>query len=968
DIRLYQQGSGTPSTTLSNIQLSIDPDNDQVIQNGIQEEVFHIPSQDGKYKIEVEINSIVQNGSSISNIPDNILINIQTRVERYYSFNTLTAPTALQHVLIEDADNQVINSTPDVDVAYSNAEEIEIRWTCMPGAEEYELEWTHINDYKKAENEYYDAEDIALTDLEFKANNTRVIVSDTSYSIPLLYDRGFIVYRVRGVGRVGAADQVIKSVWTSGSSAETVEDYGYQRIAEHQQNKKWQSSMVFAEEGKKKELLNYMDGTQRSRQNVTRNSSENEVVVAETFYDHQGRPKIQVLPAPANDSKLDFYEDFNQDSQGDYYYRDIFDEDTQECSEAAPPMNEASGAARYYSSSNPDLSGENSFLPESYGYVFTETQYEADNTNRIKRQSGVGPGHTLGSNHDTRYFYNVPDQSELDRLFGTEVGHAEHYRKITIIDPNGQASITYQDLAGNVIATALTGNRPASMEPLKSGSIPLQNTVSTESTVDMLNKLSVNDADTDLDNNQRNASGKGLDLNYNFTYPDDDNFYGYYDVTIPAFTDGCITGYAPVMDLSIGFWSTACNTYLDGTSTQVGVYNAAFSGASSKLFEIGSTDSPLNLPEGGYRVEKSLSVNEKYLEDYAQHYAENASCLLSLEDFILEAWTDVDTTDCDTDTVLSSAGVWVYDCQSCLDDLGLFANFPGTQAEYDELKAQCEEPCEEYTSGCELILSSLFIDLTPGGQYATFEVDENGDYFSDDPLSIFNTGANEPNRLPVYLKGNTIDFNSLFDTDDLNQIILNWNETYTNAVLQFHPEWEYYNEACTDLTDVPSGFSLNSEEFDWIINSTLTFSEAETKGFIDPNDLTDYTLMLDSDPYFSVHTTEAGIMSSRLANIKNSGKDLFEYAAYQVSCGNWYSNLGGCSGISFGSSSQQYINDKHWQLAKGLYLSIKQEVIGYKYVVISLNAANIASNGFNNSHTGYFNGGIGYQKFNFSKY
>src|SRR5690606_33720218 len=125
----------------------------------------------------------------------------------------------------------------------------------------------------------------------------------------------------------------------------------------------------------------------------------------------------------------------------------------------APPMSVNSGAAHYYSASNPDYAtGFHRYLPSAGGYPFSQTEYEPDGTGRIRRQGGPGAAHQLGSGHETRYLYGVPDQEELDRLFGTEVGFASHYKKTVTLDPNGQASITYLDKAGRVIATALTGD------------------------------------------------------------------------------------------------------------------------------------------------------------------------------------------------------------------------------------------------------------------------------------------------------------------------------------------------------------------------------------------------------------------------------------------------------------------------------------------------------------------------------
>ena len=84
----------------------------------------------------------------------------------------------------------------------------------------------------------------------------------------------------------------------------------------------------------------------------------------------------------------------------------------------------------------------------------------------------MGSAHRLASGHETKNFYtNINSQEELDRLFGTEVGNHLFYNKTYTEDPNGQTSVTYQDMKGRTIATALIGNHPGALSPLTSGVI-----------------------------------------------------------------------------------------------------------------------------------------------------------------------------------------------------------------------------------------------------------------------------------------------------------------------------------------------------------------------------------------------------------------------------------------------------------------------------------------------------------------
>ena len=48
----------------------------------------------------------------------------------------------------------------------------------------------------------------------FKNNATRVTISQNTYQIPVIYDRGFIYYRVRAVGvEANNYEQPIKGQW-----------------------------------------------------------------------------------------------------------------------------------------------------------------------------------------------------------------------------------------------------------------------------------------------------------------------------------------------------------------------------------------------------------------------------------------------------------------------------------------------------------------------------------------------------------------------------------------------------------------------------------------------------------------------------------------------------------------------------------------------------------------------------------
>ena len=86
----------------------------------------------------------------------------------------------------------------------STTDELYISWDYVNGAEEYELEWTWIDNYP--ENTHISTSPLAaialnLTDEAFKTNCTRIRTGDQFYRIPHVFAKGYVVYRVRAVGR-----------------------------------------------------------------------------------------------------------------------------------------------------------------------------------------------------------------------------------------------------------------------------------------------------------------------------------------------------------------------------------------------------------------------------------------------------------------------------------------------------------------------------------------------------------------------------------------------------------------------------------------------------------------------------------------------------------------------------------------------------------------------------------------------
>ncbi|GGD08041.1 RHS repeat-associated core domain-containing protein [Hyunsoonleella pacifica] len=573
-------------------------------------------------------------GVTINETPDNLELYLGFQSD-FYQVLDLTAPTFNTSTLENN--------------------ELVIEWYPKVGAVYYELEWTWLDNYDKAAN----GSDIDLTIKQFELNNTRIQTTNLNYRIPLVYDEGFIIYRVRAVGGSLIDKKVnIPGPWSSddGTNYLTVEQWpgnntgnGKWKILEehaHENNKNWQFQASYAEDGKKKEVVSYFDGTLRNRQTVTKINSDDNAIVGEVIYDNQGRPAIEVLPTPADrnhpnqGNNLKFYPDFNLNIDGKIYTHHDFDWSTttgDNCLVTTEEMSTLIGASAYYSPNSPtDVEKPfQSFVPDAKGYPFSQIQYTPDNTGRIKSKGGVGKQHQINydlADHEMRYFYTTPTQDELNRLFGTtNVGNVLHYKKNIVIDPNGQVSISYIDPQGRTIATALAGEAPAItegetqtnlLEPLSDVTANIHGDITT----DILEKSNLNDVDTTVDKNRRRSTGNfpglfdaliatkpvisskenaGFTFNYSLKNLNDDyNFIA----------SGCSTPYPLVYDLSISLKDECGAEKLITTVNNITELEAQ----SGTFYQ--SPDLDAILPVGTYQLSKQLTVNKETLNQYLEDY------------------------------------------------------------------------------------------------------------------------------------------------------------------------------------------------------------------------------------------------------------------------------------------------------------------------------------------------------------
>lgn len=645
--------------------------------------------------------------------------------------------------------------------------ELQIDWSAIPGAVSYDVEWTWIDGYDDAFNNLRALNTIPFTRRDFELNSTRVQTSNTQYVVPLIYSKGYFLFRVRGVGKY--LENSTKYKYGEWSAAEdnngtTLADwpgtYMYIINSDHQVSKNWQFQSSFAEDGKKKEVVSYFDGTLRNRQTVTKINSDDNLIVGEVIYDAQGRPAVEILPVPTTRSLgLDYIDQFNLKNTATVYSYQDFDLNNQNILDQLSTekgMATDDGASKYYSNTNDITTPFKNRIPDALEHPFSQIEYMPDNTGRIRRKSGVGLTHQLGSGHEMEYYYGTPEQKELNRLFGYSVGNSSHYKKNLVIDPNRQVSVSYIDPQGRTIATALMGSSPTNMEALDdedNGS-----GLHVQTTVDLLGKINSNDPDTSLDNNRKWATQ---------TFGAKNNALLYSATKLLAFNEQRTFSYTLQQSDFIYQCTTPINYTVD-YDVFVDILDAdgiSLLPEDRTGFDLSNFTADLN--RGSFSLVKRLVVNQNTLETYADEFVAklmNPSDDCYIDPVTVDVVEDpfdgcfVTCSDCENALISEYGGQSGYVIsrranydfsqlediltQSELDKekLRLDASF---EEQWNDLIRACNAPCDGDTLDltnidsadivsnsltCNIIRSSLLNDMKPTGQYGQYPstIDNNG--------------------------------------------------------------------------------------------------------------------------------------------------------------------------------------------------------------------------------------------------
>ncbi|MFB9110344.1 RHS repeat-associated core domain-containing protein [Flavobacterium gyeonganense] len=656
---------------------------------------------ENRFGIKVQLLSYsALNTNNVSIVPNNAFVNMGFRAKRYYTVS-----------------EQLLNPIGAINATASS---ITLNWENLPGALEYELEWTWIDNYSNENiTTHLPGDQIPFSERDFELNNTRIITSKNTFEIPLIYGNGYLIYRVRGISRNTESVKYYGN-WSSGTSLKTtIADWPHQSaVSEHESGKNWQFQASYAEDGKKKEVVSYFDGSLRNRQTVTKINTDNTTIVGEVIYDAQGRPAVEILPAPNKDATIHYFKNYNLNNQNKLYSFKDFDLDGGSCASTISGMSENSGSSRYYSPSgfaDFSLRTNQAYVPDAKLYPFSQIEYTPDNTGRVSRKGGVGPEHQLGTGHEMKYLYTTPTAPELHRLFGYSVGEASHYKKNMVIDPNKQVSVSYIDPQGRTIATALSGKSPTNLIGLLE-----ENTDTTakaeanghgSTTADLLNKITPADTDTTKDNNILQTTGKYplnddvLTLSKSIEVPNDGTAYEFeYSLNQPGSFSPfyCSTGLYPfVYDVKLSLKDNCGIEKLVAPISET-VGTTSFSGTNIPAV-LPAVKSKATLDTGSYSLKKEIKVNEKALNDYA-------------DDYIKKLKTP--GSGCYIDPADPKFGIapntqFIYDscnitCKSCLDGIGTKVSY--VQKAFDNLYGKIDPQHKVVVSGSESAINVLLIE------------------------------------------------------------------------------------------------------------------------------------------------------------------------------------------------------------------------------------------------------------------
>lgn len=672
-----------------------------------------------------------------------------------------------------------------------------------------------------------------------------------------------------------------------------------------------------------------------------------------------------------NTPGLDYIPSFNTNESGAQYSAKDFDLDVSPDQLLAKPMSKRSGSGRYYSPENDVQQLHLADIPDAEGYPFVQAEYTPDNTGRVLRTGMAGKDYQIGAGHEVSTIYGIPSKEELYRLFGNEVGDEKHYMKILQKNPDNQYTVKYVNTKGQTIASGIAGRTPDNLRGL-------------------------------VDNENDITS------NYNLSSPDDINLiegktYVSSNITIDKPLSNLNLHYelSPQQVNTMLCRQTIC--YDCPKSIIIQVKNEKGTLLIDKKFSIGLSPDPnlincdpsngivfdttlQRLNEGAYTISKSVVIDQDAKEAYINDFVSRDTACFNPNIALPQPCRPLVCIPCKyelaTPPIISETYIkdeknnWkrVAKGDPGKDKLPMFPlRVPGNNP-------SCARICDYKTgdSNAEIDMESFGLmvkDLLPGGIYACYEGCQNDTAF----VSIFSPGSIY-GAVPAYrlmppfaykeLNGKDTSWVNVTATDmilsppsgqikiidgkiytipqnitNLNLLIRNWKETWSELLVMFHPEF------------VKMGFQheyqslRKSIKYDRTMLYTDSFDEAITNGLFNA----DGNVEINSDPIATTRLGEtstvfgselsADIASALRLKLNNylplgNGQylNLYESLIAQVKCNGPYYMAPNATGFSeikdcvnehidnirnFDDTTKAYI----WTSYKMIYRGLKQKII-----------------------------------------
>jgi YD repeat-containing protein len=855
----------------------------------------------------------------------------EMQVTRYYQLATAVYPISLTAVAGP-------GTVPDeLDVNW--------QWPDTAGNNYTQLEWTWLEN--GLQNNYLDVSNNFSTTLLFKNNATRVDLplNKVGYNIPLFYDNsGKLYYRIRAVNLMASGTQEV-GPWS------VVDSFAF---AGHNDSLNWQANTSYAEDGKRKTVIQYFDGSLRNRQTVTKDNTTNTTISAETLYDGQGRPAVQILPAPGINNIVAYTKNLNL-FNGQTVNTDptqYFDLTTNSSPNSfTAGLSTAGGASQYYSPLNTEINDSiNKNIPDADSFPYVVTRYTPDATGRIMSQSGAGPALKMGSGHETKYFYGTPAQAELDGLFGTEVGNYTHYFENMVDDANGQMSISYVDMNGRTVATALAGDAPVSMD-----------------TLDIHNANDYpNQAGTQIN---RNLLDSGSNV-----FKSNGSIESVTSILAPATTTFNFNYQFPANTLLLPYCGGGTHTFNCIYDLQLSITDQSGNTApivwNYKNISSATVNDTITLAAGAYTVRKTLSIDDSTFQQYDSAYSVSGNGVChSLQNVI-------DSVKVAMEVQGGCGGApAAITCQSCLDSLGTYGKFDTAYAHnlglasiislttaqqtnirnlYVTDSLNCNKLSTTVSHTLDNIQQAMMADMIPyAGQYAKdidsipYPANTNSMLLS---YNIFEPVNHYSSSSAIYLLpltgggfGNYYDQSGNVDQTIMPILHTVSKDTYKqlfqyswlSSLLPYHPE---YNQLVYAQTHLKPTYNWRDN-----FNQVTSYSQASTAGYITTS-ITSAT----ADPFFTISTADKTTMDGYVGTGWRGGASLWKLAYSSAVC-NSIPNSGTCtasnppySGLTTDQANQV------WATFQSLYNNVRDSMVNAYIQKNSSNpdTANLVNSGF----------------------